>query len=580
MPGGSAAEQWVRRVVAAPPPVRPRGARPRVARPRGAHPPGARRPSYDRRAPGARRRGRSRGPGRRGDLEVVVVGRGGTGEHPGVLGAAAAGGVDDQLALGQRDPRQPAGQHPHARAVVDGEGPQVDVARPELAVDERRHRGELHDRLGDPGAGVGQDLAAQLVELGARGPRPDHDPLAAGPVDRLEHQLVETVQDLLARLGVTDPPGVDVAEQRLLVEVVADDVGHVGVDELVVGDAVADRVGQRHVAGPRGVDDAGAAQHGVGPEVHRVEELVVDAAVDHVHRRHALGGPHHHPAAAALEVAPLDELDAHRAREQRVLEVGTVVDARRQHHHRRVDDTGGGGGAQRGQQVLRVARDRPDPVGAHGLGQRGGDRPAVGHHVGDPRRHAGVVLEHPELTGVVTDQVDAGDVHAHAVGGADRRGLAVVVRGGGDHAAGDHAVVEDLARVVDVGEEHLQRLHALLDAVLDRRPGVHLDDARQDVEREGPLLATDVEGHALVEVARLQRLDPAHQLGRGQGLQGAAQPEVRRAQVAAVEHLVVGGTLRVVPLEHGRHCPNLQKPPRAAAATSPAGPRPRVVSGP
>ena len=79
-----------------------------------------------------------------------------------------------------------------------------------------------------------------------------------------------------------------------------------------------------------------------------------------------VGGPHHHPAAAALQVAALDQLDAHRAGQQRVLEVGAVVDARRQHDDRRVGDAGRRRRAQRGQQPLRVARDRADPV----LGER------------------------------------------------------------------------------------------------------------------------------------------------------------------------------------------------------------------
>ncbi len=244
------------------------------------------------------------------------------------------------------------------------------MAWPELPVDEGGDGGELDDRLGDPRARIGQDLAAQLVELLPGGPRTDDDALAARAVDGLEHQLVETVQDLLAGLGVAAAPGVDVAEHRLLVEVVADQVGEVGVDELVVGHAVAHRVGQRDVAGAGRVDHAGAAEHRVGAEVHRVEELVVDAAVDDVDRLEALGGAHHDPAASALEVATLDQLHAHGAGEQCVLEVGAVVDAGGQHHDRRVGDTRRGGGAQGGQQALGVPRDRADAVLRDGLGQR------------------------------------------------------------------------------------------------------------------------------------------------------------------------------------------------------------------
>ena len=128
-------------------------------------------------------------------------------------------------------------------------GPQVDVAGPELAVHEGRHGRELDDRLRDPGSRVVEDLAPEVVELCGAGLRPDHDALAARAVDRLDHELVEAVHDLLAGGRVAEPPGVDVAQDRLLAQVVADQVGHVGVDELVVRDAVADGVGERHLPG-------------------------------------------------------------------------------------------------------------------------------------------------------------------------------------------------------------------------------------------------------------------------------------------------------------------------------------------
>src|SRR5689334_18118563 len=58
-------------------------------------------------------------------LEFGLRCRGPSGEHPGVLGSAALGGVHHERALGQRDPGQAAGQHPHVVTVVDRERPQV-----------------------------------------------------------------------------------------------------------------------------------------------------------------------------------------------------------------------------------------------------------------------------------------------------------------------------------------------------------------------------------------------------------------------------------------------------------------------
>ena len=271
-------------------------------------------------------------------------------------------------------------------------------------------------------------------------------------------------------------------------------------------------------------------------------------------RLQAVGGAHHDASAAALEVAALDELDAHRAGQQRVLEVGTVVDPRGEHDDGRVGDAGRRGSAQRGEKPLRVARDRTHPVVREGLRQRRRDRATVGHDVRHPRRDAHVVLEDAEAAVDVADQVDAGDVHAYAVGRAHTGGLAVEVRGGGHHAARDHAVLEHLPDVIDVGQERLERTHPLPDPGVDLLPGLHLDDPRHDVERERPLLTADVEGDALVEVGGLQRLDPRSYVVGVEVGEVAAQREVGLAGAVRVVHLVIGlaGGVVVEQAAHGR----------------------------
>ncbi len=381
-----------------------------------------------------------------------------------------------------------------------------------LAVDHRRDGGQLHHRLRDPAARVLDDAGAQRVQLLGGRPRTDHDALAAGAVHRLEHELGEPVEHLLAVRRLLEPPGVDAGQQRFLGEVVADQVGNVGVDQLVVGDAVADRVGQRDVAGAGSGDQPCAAEHRVRTELGRVEELVVDPPVDHVHGLEALGGADRDASVVAQQVAALDELDAHHPGQQRVLEVGGVVHAGGQHDDRRVADAAGRSGPQRGQQVQRVALHRTDPVPAGDLGQRGEHGAPVRHHVGHPGRHPDVVLEHPEAAHLVADQVDAGDVAAHAVRWTHPGHHPVVVRRGDDDLARDDAVAEHPALAVDVGEEGLEGAHPLGDAGLDLCPLVRQQHAGHDVEREGPLLAADVEGDTLVEVGRLQVLGPCTDL--------------------------------------------------------------------
>ena len=73
--------------------------------------------------------------------------------------------------------------------------------------------------------GSASSRARSCVQLGPGRLRADHDALAAGAVDRLDHQLVEPVEHLVEVVGLLEPPGVDVGQDRLLAEVVADRSG-------------------------------------------------------------------------------------------------------------------------------------------------------------------------------------------------------------------------------------------------------------------------------------------------------------------------------------------------------------------
>ena len=163
--------------------------------------------------------------------------------------------------------------------------------------------------------------------------------------------------------------------------------------------------------------------------------LVVDPAVDDVDAALAGGRAHEDDVVARDEVAALDELDAHLAGEEGVLEVRRIVDARREHDDRRI----GTGvrrrrGSQRRQEPLGVVRDRADAVAREQLGEDPRHRAAVLDDVGAPRRDADVVLEHPELPVAVADEIDAGDVDADVVRCLDAEAGALEVAGGDDDA--------------------------------------------------------------------------------------------------------------------------------------------------
>ena len=80
------------------------------------------------------------------------------------------------------------------------------------------------------------------------------------------------------------------------------------------------------------------------------------------------------------------------------------------------------------------------------------------------------------------------------------------------------ALADDLARVVDVVDEGVERADALREAALDRDPLLGRDDPRHQVERErtvlGAVLAGQLEGDALLHE---DRVAPAPRGGKVRG---------------------------------------------------------------
>ena len=118
------------------------------------------------------------------------------------------------------------------------------MPRGELVADQGGRGGQGDRALRDPAAGVRRDRQPQGVQCGLIGLRTDDDALAAGPVDRLEHERMQIVQHVFEYLPVVQAVAVHVGDDGILAQVVPDEVGHVRIEQLVVGDAVADPVGQ------------------------------------------------------------------------------------------------------------------------------------------------------------------------------------------------------------------------------------------------------------------------------------------------------------------------------------------------
>ena len=125
-----------------------------------------------------------------------------------------------------------------------------------------------------------------------------------------------------------------------------------------------------------------------------------------------------------------------------------------------------------------------------------------------------------------------------------RNSSLAVGNGGGDGFGGNGAVLEDLLVVVDIADEGVERVDALLEAAFNAFPFVGRDNARDQVEGKDPLRAggipVDVEGDAQLQQQPLGGVLVTEQLAIGQGLNDLLdQFKVRPGGPVRLEHFVV-----------------------------------------
>ena len=133
-----------------------------------------------------------------------------------------------------------AGQH---------ERPQIDMARREAGSTQVGQVDSASVGCAMKPSGSRLSLVAERLDRRLVGLRADQHAVAARAVDLLDHELVEIVEHVGQMLGLAAAPGRHVLQDRLLAEIELHDLRHVAVDRLVVGDAGADRIGERDVAG-------------------------------------------------------------------------------------------------------------------------------------------------------------------------------------------------------------------------------------------------------------------------------------------------------------------------------------------
>ena len=158
-----------------------------------------------------------------------------------------------------------------------------------------------------------------------------------------------------------------------------------------------------------------------------------------------------------------------------------------------------------------IVHRRDQPL-AEQFGEHARHDLAIFEHVRHPRWGAAIILQHLETAGAGAHDVDADDMAVDLAGRGEVRHFgqigAVLVDDVGGHDAGLH----DLAPVIDIVQEGVERPRPLANALVQDAPFIGGEDAGQQVEGDQPLriapLAVDGEGDADAPENRLRLIHP------------------------------------------------------------------------
>ncbi len=264
------------------------------------------------------------------------------------------------------------------------------------------------------------------------------------------------LKDILLILLVHTHVGGHVRDDRLLIQVVTDHVRHEGVDHLVVGHAGTRCIGEANLAIAPGSHQTGHAQSGIGTEYLRVQEIVVNAAINHIHALQALDSTHVDTIIFANhQVGPFYQLGAHALSQEGMFKIGGVENTWREHRNFRVVLRPGRNRRQHVEQLVGVVIDRQNAGFVEQLREHPFGQLTVLQHVGNTRGDPQVVLKNIHLAIFIPHQVGSTDVRPDPQWRREPPTLLAKVLRVGEHIFGDDLVLDDVLVVVDVVDEHV-----------------------------------------------------------------------------------------------------------------------------
>ena len=321
---------------------------------------------------------------------------------------------------------------------------------------------------------------------------------------------------MLALLGTHADVSFDLTQNRLLIEVEADHVRNERIDRFVVGNAVARSIGECDISGGIRPDQTRNAEGAVLTEDGRVEEIVVNTSIDHVHSLRASGGLHVHAFIVNEKVASLYEIAPHLAGEEAVLEVRRVVRPRCQHDHPALTRLSWGDAHQRVAKPSRVAFDGANMTPPKHSGKDALHHSPVLQHVAHTRWGSEVIFQDEEVAIGPANEVNSGDIHEDAFARQDPAERLEVAGRSKHHRRRDSPFVDDPLLMVEVGQEHVERRHTLNQPPLNPFPGSTRDYAWYQVKREDFFLpariGVDRKRHPASKQRALREPLPGHEL--------------------------------------------------------------------
>src|SRR5208283_1422219 len=238
--------------------------------------------------------------------------------------------------------------------------------------------------------------------------------------------------------------GLHRAQNRVFIQVIANQSGDIGVNRFVVGDAGSRSISQRDVAGAVGAHESGHAQCGVGTEGKRVKEVVIHAAVNDVDALEAVDGLHVNHDAIDDQVASFDQFDAHLLRQKAVLEIRAVVNAGSEQHDLRFAFSAWRQHAQDAGKFRRVVVHGEHFMPLKSLGESAGHDQPILENIRDATGSPDIVFQNEELASLgIANQIDATNMGVDAVRDFEANHLAPEMPAGVDERGRNLAVFEN-----------------------------------------------------------------------------------------------------------------------------------------